>query len=142
MVQWLHHSRPTGTAARLRDALAFERELGLNYWEAEVPVFRGVHLTFSQEVRNPLLTLKGRASADGQAIDLRLQSHRWFNEFEQRGGQLFKDQIGHKLGRSQAEIMPNLIPLPPLNRSHLATRDWRLGTGGDRFPVSSSPSEK
>lgn len=91
--QWLHHSRPTGTAARLRDALVFERELGLNYWEAEAPVFRGVHLTFSQEVRNPLLTLKGRASDAGQAIDLRLQSHRWLNEFEKRGGQLFIEKV-------------------------------------------------
>jgi glycine/D-amino acid oxidase-like deaminating enzyme len=91
--QWLHQSRPTGTAARMRDALAFERELGLNYWEAEAPAFRGVHLTFCQEVRNPLLTLKGRASAEGLAIDLRLQSHRWLKENENRGGHLINEKV-------------------------------------------------
>ncbi len=91
--QWLHQSRPTGTAARFRDALAFERELGLNYWETEAPAFHGIYLTFCQEIRNPLLALKGRASAGGQAIDLRLQSHRWLNEFEKRGGRLFVEKV-------------------------------------------------
>ena len=61
--------------------------------EAEAPAFHGIHLTFCQEIRNPLLALKGRASAGGQAIDLRLQSHRWLNEFEKRGGRIFVEKV-------------------------------------------------
>ncbi|HVG25185.1 MAG TPA: FAD-dependent oxidoreductase, partial [Thermoanaerobaculia bacterium] len=35
--QWLHESRPTGTAARFETAVTYERELGLNHWEAVAP---------------------------------------------------------------------------------------------------------
>src|SRR4051812_11053268 len=43
---WLNESRPTGSAARFRPALSYERALGLAHWEADAPTFRGIHLTF------------------------------------------------------------------------------------------------
>lgn len=73
---WLNESRPTGTAARFQPALSYERSLGLAHWEADAPTMRGIHLTFSPKVGNRLLTMAARLPEGGQAVDLRLQSHR------------------------------------------------------------------
>jgi len=80
--QWLHESRPTGTAARFAMALAFERELGLNHWDAVAPRGEGVFLTFCPTLRKPLIELFGRTATPFQAVDLRLQCHRWMNDFD------------------------------------------------------------
>ena len=86
--QWLNESRPTGTAARFHISLEYERELGLNHWEKEAPKGEGVHLTFSPAKGNRLLTLAGRLKDYFLAIDLRLQSHRWMNDFAAKGGKI------------------------------------------------------
>jgi len=86
---WLNESKPTGTAARFWPVLAYERELGLAHWEAEAPGIRGIHLTYSPKVGNRLLTMAARVQCEddrpgGQAIDLRLQSHRWMTDLGDR----------------------------------------------------------
>lgn len=85
--QWLQ-TRPTGTAARFDLSLQLERELGLNHWDEQVPWFDGAHLVVCPEPRNRLLTLTGRLSRPGQAIDVRLQSHRWMGDLVARGGRI------------------------------------------------------
>ena len=79
--QWLNESRPTGTAARFELALSFERELGLNHWDV-APRGEGVFLTFCPKARKPLIQLFGRTPTPFQAVDLRLQCHRWMNDFD------------------------------------------------------------
>ncbi|MCU1347542.1 MAG: oxidoreductase, partial [Acidobacteria bacterium] len=91
--QWLHESRPTGTAARFEQALSYERELGLNHWDDVAPKGEGVFLTFCPTLHNPLIRLLGRMEKPFQAVDLRLQSWRWMNEFENRGGHLRIEQV-------------------------------------------------
>jgi len=91
--QWLNESRPTGTAARFAIALSYERELGLNFWDDAAPKGEGVFLTFCPTLHNPLVRLLGRFREPFQAVDLRLQSHRWMNELERRGGQLQIEQV-------------------------------------------------
>lgn len=86
--QWLHESKPTGTAGRFDPALSYERELGLAHWEADAPRVEGVHLTFCPEPGNRLLTLTGRIEKPGMAIDVRLQSSRWMRDLEERGGKV------------------------------------------------------
>lgn len=86
--EWLTKSRPTGTAARFDLALAYERELGLNFWDDVSPFGEGVYLTFCPALHNPLITLMGRFRRPFQAVDVRLQSARWMVELERRGGQL------------------------------------------------------
>ncbi|WP_437968399.1 styrene monooxygenase/indole monooxygenase family protein [Sorangium sp. So ce260] len=86
--QWLNESKPTGTAARFDKALEFERELGLAFWEDAAPPGQGVQLTACPAPGNRLLTLAGRLERPFMAIDLRLQSHRWMLELEQRGGKI------------------------------------------------------
>ncbi|HEY6139959.1 MAG TPA: styrene monooxygenase/indole monooxygenase family protein [Thermoanaerobaculia bacterium] len=91
--QWLHESRPTGTAARFDMALSFERELGLNHWDDVAPPGEGVFLTFCPTLHKPLVRLLGRSARPFQAVDLRLQCHRWLNDFEQRGGRVVIENV-------------------------------------------------
>jgi 2-polyprenyl-6-methoxyphenol hydroxylase-like FAD-dependent oxidoreductase len=91
--EWLNTSRPTGTAARFDLALSYERELGLNFWDEDAPKGEGVFLTFCPTLHNPLIRLVGRFRAPFQAVDVRLQSSRWMNEFETRGGNIIIGQV-------------------------------------------------
>jgi hypothetical protein len=80
--QWLHESRPTGTAARFELALSFERETGLNHWDDVAPHGEGVFLTFCPTLHKPLIELRGRTRTPFQAVDMRLQCHRWLSDFD------------------------------------------------------------
>src|SRR3954470_7159391 len=90
---WLEKSRPTGTAARFDLALSYERELGLNFWDDAAPKGEGVFLTFCPTLHNPLIRLVGRFQAPFQAVDVRMQSSRWMNELEVRGGNIVIEQV-------------------------------------------------
>jgi 2-polyprenyl-6-methoxyphenol hydroxylase-like FAD-dependent oxidoreductase len=90
---WLTQSRPTGVAARFWPALAYERELGLNHWDATAPKFVGIHFTFCPVLHNRLLTMTGRFAQPGAAIDLRLQSHRWMLDLVERGGNVEIEEV-------------------------------------------------
>jgi hypothetical protein len=85
---FLERARPTGVAARFDMALEFERELGLEHWGDVAPHGEGVHLHFLPTKGNVLVTLLGRLSKPFLAIDLRMQSARWMEELDQRGGQI------------------------------------------------------
>jgi 2-polyprenyl-6-methoxyphenol hydroxylase-like FAD-dependent oxidoreductase len=91
--QWLTESRPTGTAARFELALAYERELGLNFWDGVAPGGEGVDLTFCPTLHNRLIRLVGRFRKPFQAVDVRLQSARWMEELERRGGKVHIEQV-------------------------------------------------
>jgi 2-polyprenyl-6-methoxyphenol hydroxylase-like FAD-dependent oxidoreductase len=91
--RWLHGSRPTGAAARFEPALAYERELGLAHWEGVAPKGRGVHLTFCPTRGNRLVTMTSHTATYLQAVDLRLQSHRWMNDLEAAGGRIVVEKV-------------------------------------------------
>lgn len=90
---FLTKTRPTGFAGRFNTALDFERELGLNHWEKETPWAGYAHVTLCPEINNRLMTLCGRLSKPGCAIDLRLQSHRWMSDLEKKGGKLIIENV-------------------------------------------------
>ncbi|PTL76763.1 styrene monooxygenase/indole monooxygenase family protein [Vitiosangium sp. GDMCC 1.1324] len=90
--QWLQ-GRPTGTAARFDLSLQLERELGLNHWDDQVHWVEGAHLLVCPAPLNRLLTLTGRLSRAGQAIDVRLQSHRWMMDLAERGGRIHIESV-------------------------------------------------
>ncbi|HEX7841704.1 MAG TPA: styrene monooxygenase/indole monooxygenase family protein [Kofleriaceae bacterium] len=92
--QWLEESRPTGAAARFELALSYERELGLAHWEEVAPKVSGVNLTFCPTLGNRMVALNGRLDTGYfQAIDLRLQSHRWMVDLEKAGGRVVIESI-------------------------------------------------
>ena len=85
---WLNKFPPTGTAARFSSSLDLERELGINFWEDRDAQGWGVHLTFCQKGQKQLIDLQGRLKRYFTAIDVRAQSARWLDLFEERGGSL------------------------------------------------------
>ena len=93
--QWLHNSRPNGTAFLFGQAMQNERDLGLNLWEESAPYGKGIHLTFLKEVGEIFLTMQGRLDKPGQAIDQRLKFSGWLKEFEKRGGTLVHKMIAY-----------------------------------------------
>lgn len=90
---WLNKSRPTGTAGRFGPSLAYERELGLAHWDEEFPPVEGVYLIFSMSPAASFIILAGRLQENGAAVDVRLQSSRWMQDFVERGGTLFIESI-------------------------------------------------
>ncbi|MBS2023482.1 MAG: NAD(P)-binding protein [Deltaproteobacteria bacterium] len=151
--QWLTQSKPTGTAARFDRSLRFDRELGLNHWDRPETAMQGVSLAFCLKPRNPLVTLTGRIQAPCRAIDVRLLSARWMQDFVERGGRLViepvdlarLDQIAseHDLtivaaGRAQlAQLFPrneerSVYSGPQRKLCLLVTRGGRMGF--DRVP--------
>src|SRR5688572_887699 len=86
--QWMNEARPTGSAARFSSGLEYERELGLDHWEAPAPKIGGSHLTVCQEIGNQLLTMAARDKRYGVAIDGRLESAGWMRDFEAKGGRI------------------------------------------------------
>lgn len=93
---FLTKTRPTGAAGRFVTALDFERELGLNHWENEVPWVDYAHVTLCPEIGNRLMTLCGRLTKTACAVDLRLQSHRWMLDLEKKGGKLVIENVNLK----------------------------------------------
>jgi hypothetical protein len=90
---WRERSRPTGTAGRFDPAVSYERELGLAHWENECVKVEGVHLTFCPTPGNRLITLAARVDKPGMAIDVRLQSSRWMDDLEARGGAIVIESV-------------------------------------------------
>jgi hypothetical protein len=84
---WLTKVPPTGTACRFASSLDLERDLGVNHWEDSTPI-EGIHLTFCPKPGRQLIDLMGRFDRKALAIDVRLQSHRWTHDFEERGGKV------------------------------------------------------
>ena len=91
--QWLTEARPTGTAARFERSLTFDRELGLNHWDAPEAAIGGISLAFCQKPRNRLVTLTARLAAPCRALDVRMVSARWMGDFTERGGQLVIEPV-------------------------------------------------
>jgi hypothetical protein len=90
---FLTKTRPTGGAGRFNTALEFERELGLNHWEKEAAFVDYAHVTLCPEIGNRVMTSCGRLSKPGCGIDLRLQSHRWMLDLEQKGGKVVIENV-------------------------------------------------
>lgn len=85
---WLDKVPPTGTACRFATSLDLEAELGLNHWDDVAPAIEGVHLTFCHKPGWQLIDLMGRLDRPARAVDVRLQSHRWTQDLEARGGKV------------------------------------------------------
>lgn len=90
---FLTKAKPTGAAGRFNMALEFERELGLNHWDKEVPWVTYAHVTLCPTLNNRLMTVCGRLKKPGCAIDLRLQSHRWMIDLEKKGAKVNIEKV-------------------------------------------------
>lgn len=73
------------------DAQAFERELGVNFWDDVLVPSDGVHFEMIVPGGTVALSIDGPWNPEKiswQAVDLRLKCARWAEEFQRRGGNL------------------------------------------------------
>lgn len=89
----IHHGRATATAFMFDRALECERELALNLWDDRAPWGDGIRVDLT-EAGGRTLTLEGRFSAPGQAVDQRLKYAAWLELLPSRGGELHVRPVG------------------------------------------------
>ena len=90
---WIEQARPTGTAVRFARSLAYERALGLDHWHHAAPSMEGLKVTVCSHPAKPVLAMNSRFPLSPLAIDVRLQSARWMNDFETAGGRLIIEKV-------------------------------------------------
>lgn len=85
---WMTKSIPTGIAGIQKNTVDYERALGLAFWDDEAPGVDGVDFTFSLDGKTVFFRLQGKYAGQLFAVDVRLKSWKWMQEFEKRGGTL------------------------------------------------------
>lgn len=86
-------SKVASSQAMFDTALQHERDLGLNFWEAECPPIEGVSFTVPAPPDSPQAGAKAidwaaRLDKVAQSVDQRLKFPAWLEEFSKRGGTL------------------------------------------------------
>ena len=76
---------PAGSVV-FHDALEFERELGISFWDDVATMAEAVHLDVAAPHGGIGLSIEARLSHPGLCVDQRLKSARWIEVFVQRGG--------------------------------------------------------
>jgi 2-polyprenyl-6-methoxyphenol hydroxylase-like FAD-dependent oxidoreductase len=69
-------------------ALQHERDLGINFWEAECPDIEGVSLAAPGPEGGKMIDWAARLERPAQSVDQRLKMPGWMEELEQQGGTL------------------------------------------------------
>jgi len=80
--------RILSTQCMFDDALATERALGLDYWEAECPQIDGVQYSLGSPAGERVLCFSGKLPAPAQSVDQRLKMPRWLADLEAAGGRV------------------------------------------------------
>lgn len=77
-------------------SLQAERELGLNFWEAECPPVQGIGLAVPHPAQPGAKALDWSHRLDriAQSVDQRVKVPGWMQEFEKRGGRLLVQEVG------------------------------------------------
>ena len=75
-------------------SLQAERELGLNFWEAECPPVEGISLTVPHPelAGQKALSWSHRLDHIAQSVDQRVKVPGWMNEFRRRGGEILEHE--------------------------------------------------
>lgn len=76
------------------NALARERTLGLNLWDAECPPVEGISFTVPGPDGGKAISWASRLDVPAQSVDQRVKMPRWMAEFENRGGTIVYEDAG------------------------------------------------
>jgi hypothetical protein len=85
--EWLHRSRPTGTAYLFHESIQIERDIGIDHWSDTMFRGEGSHIEFPLPDGN-LFSIVAATPKPGAAVDQRMKFHRWLNDLEPAGGRL------------------------------------------------------
>ncbi|MBV8621704.1 MAG: FAD-binding oxidoreductase [Curvibacter sp.] len=88
------HGKVMSSQCMFHTALQAERELGLNFWEAECPPVEGISLTVPHpaELGQKALAWSHRLDHPAQSVDQRLKIPGWMDAFRRRGGQILEHE--------------------------------------------------
>lgn len=90
----LLHGRMMSTTMFFADTLAFERKLGLNFWEGKAHYGEAIHVDFRAPNGDIVLPLTGLLHENrGIAMDQRTKYHRWLEEYPRRGGKVIIQNV-------------------------------------------------
>jgi len=88
----IFNGRVTSSQFMFHDSLQNERNLGINYWEKQCPVTKGLAFTIPGPNKTRALFWEAKLDRYGQSIDQRVKFSGWLKEFAVRGGNLvFQD---------------------------------------------------
>jgi hypothetical protein len=82
----IHEGRVLSTQCMFDEALETERELGVNYWEAECPTIDAIQYSVGTPAGERVLRVLGRLDGYAQSVDQRLKLPGWLEAFERDGG--------------------------------------------------------
>jgi 2-polyprenyl-6-methoxyphenol hydroxylase-like FAD-dependent oxidoreductase len=75
-------------------ALQHERDLGVNFWEAECPPVEGISLTVPAPEGGKAIEFASRLDRYAQSVDQRLKMPGWMEKLEERGGRVVIHDVG------------------------------------------------
>lgn len=80
--------RVMSTQCMFHQALQYERDLEINFWENQAPRIEGVGLSVAAPDHSRAVDWLGRLDGYAQSVDQRVKMAGWLETFAQRGGQL------------------------------------------------------
>jgi 2-polyprenyl-6-methoxyphenol hydroxylase-like FAD-dependent oxidoreductase len=93
--QEIRDGRVTSSQCMFAGALALERELGLNHWDAECPPVEGISLSVpAPDGAGKAIDWAARLDAPAQSVDQRLKMPRWIEDLERAGGRVVIHDAG------------------------------------------------
>ena len=90
------NSKLPATATLFPDALQLEKNLGLNFWDEDFLGCQKYYNEICDSEGNINLIISAPLETPWKAIDLRLKSSMWMEEFEHRGGKLIIQKMTFK----------------------------------------------
>jgi len=84
----IRNGRVMSSQVMFETALQAERDLGLNFWDAECPTIEGIGLYVPGPVGGKAIEWAARLDSHAQSVDQRVKIPSWMAEFEKRGGTL------------------------------------------------------
>src|SRR4051812_20214293 len=82
----IFNARLSATAAQFGRPSRYERELGIDFWNPGGHVLAGGDLDVCPAPGQRAISVRGRISTPGFAVDGRVKYARWLAEFGRRGG--------------------------------------------------------
>ncbi|WP_128377193.1 styrene monooxygenase/indole monooxygenase family protein [Streptomyces cavernae] len=86
--QQIREGRVMSSQCMFGTALAHERNLGLDRWDADCPPVQGISFTVPDGTGGKAIDWASRLDASARSVDQRVKMPAWLEEFERRGGKV------------------------------------------------------
>ncbi|GGS10349.1 hypothetical protein GCM10010269_56850 [Streptomyces humidus] len=92
--QQIREGRVMSSQCMFGTSLAHERNLGLDFWDADCPPVEGISFTVPNGAGGKAFSWASRLDAPARSVDQRVKMPAWLEEFEQRGGKVELREAG------------------------------------------------